>query len=205
MTPIYHITQMSNLQGIIAAGGLVCDRGAQQVAHVRIGHQHIKDRRMHRQVPLAPGGTLGDYVPFYFAPRSPMLYAIHNAQVEGYAGGQSQVMHLVSTVEAAEEAGLAWVFTDGHAEIQFSAYFDDLSHLNKVDWAVMRARYWNDTNDDPDRKRRRQAEFLVHNFFPWEQVSHIGVYDTQTERSVKRALGNSQHKPTVAVERNWYY
>ncbi|MEO1609407.1 MAG: DarT ssDNA thymidine ADP-ribosyltransferase family protein [Pseudomonadota bacterium] len=33
-------------------------------------------KRKHRNVPCIPGGTLSDYVPFYFTPFTPMLYNI---------------------------------------------------------------------------------------------------------------------------------
>lgn len=91
MTPIYHITHGRNLAAIIAAGGLWCDAqiAARGLTPLGIAHQHIKERRKQRIVPCAAGGTLADYVPFYFAPRSPMLYAIHSGYVERYDGGQS--------------------------------------------------------------------------------------------------------------------
>lgn len=38
----------------------------------------------------------------------------------------------------------------------------DLSDLDKIDWDVMGSDYWNDTNEDMNRKARRQAEFLVY-------------------------------------------
>lgn len=149
MTRIYHITHMRNLAGILEQGGLHCDRNAQQLKSIQIGHQHIKARRMARVVPLPPNGTLGDYVPFYFAPRSPMLYAIHNGAVVGYTGGQEPVVHLVSSVEDVRDSGLEWVFTEGHAEMAFSDFFGDLEDLDKVDWKVMGSSYWFDTNEDP--------------------------------------------------------
>jgi hypothetical protein len=203
VTPIYHITHVNNLQRIIAEGGLHCDRDAQELKAVNIGHRHIKERRMNRRVPAGPKGTVGDYVPFYFAPRSPMLYAINSGVVEGYADGQSPVIYLCSTAEAVRKAGLRWVFTEGHADMLFTDFFDDLKDLDKVDWDLMQARYWNDTNDDPDRKRRRQAEFLVHQFFPWELVSYIGVYDRSiAERAGEIIKGGS---PELGIERGWYY
>ena len=203
MTAIYHITHVNNLQRIFAEGGLRCDRDAQKLKSVNIGHRHIKERRMNRRVPVGPGGTVGDYVPFYFAPRSPMLYAIQGGMVEGYAEGQKPVIYLRSTIEAVTEAGLRWVFTEGHADMLFTDFFDDLKDLDKVDWALMQARYWHDTNDDPDRKRRRQAEFLVHEFFPWELVSYIGVYD----RSIAEQAGGiiKGGGPEVGIELGWYY
>lgn len=205
MTRIFHITHVSNLNGIIDHGGLACDRQAQALGPICIGHQHIKARRMVRPVPCFPGGTLGDYVPFYFAPRSPMLYSICCGNVQGYVGGQTQVMHLVSSAEAVQTAGLSYVFTEGHAEISFSKFFVKLTDLKKIDWKIMEAKYWRDTDADGDRKRRRQAEFLVHNFFPWNLIHYIGVYNNNVEREVNELLKGSTHKPKVGMERSWYY
>src|ERR1051326_1675326 len=110
------------------------------------------------------GGTLADYVPFYFAPRSPMLFAIYRGQVQGYVGTQQNVVHLSSSVEVVIQKAKAFVFTDGHAEMDFSEFFMDIAHLDRVDWKIMQEQHWHDTNEDGDRKRRRQAEFLVHRF-----------------------------------------
>jgi hypothetical protein len=38
-------------------------------------------------------------------------------------------------------------------------------------------RYWRNTDEDGDRKRRRAAEFLVYNFFPFSLVTGIATYD----------------------------
>lgn len=43
---------------------------------VTIGNPDLIDKRARRAVPLPPGGTLSDYVPFYFTPKSPMLLNI---------------------------------------------------------------------------------------------------------------------------------
>ncbi|MBD3884903.1 DUF4433 domain-containing protein [Phormidium tenue FACHB-886] len=59
-------------------------------------------------------GTLTDYVPFYFAPCSPMLYAIHQGNVPTHSDGQEGVIYLGSTVETVQQANLSFVFTDGH-------------------------------------------------------------------------------------------
>ena len=161
--PLYHITHIDNLPQIIAEGSLLCDRLRTQndLPIKGIAHQHIKDRRARRVVPIAAQGTLADYVPFYFAPRSPMLYTIYKDNVGGYAGGQKPVIHLVSSVDKVLELGTLWCFTDGHAVIEFSSFFDDLTDIDKIDWCIMETTYWRDTDTDSDRKRRRQAEFLV--------------------------------------------
>lgn len=152
------------------------------------------------------GGTLSDYVPFYFAPRSPMLYAIHKGIVEGYTGGQGEVLHLVSGAEAVSEAnGLKYCFTEGHAEMGFSEFFETIADLSKVDWTVMKAQYWSDNESDMDRKRRRQAEFLVHRFVPWTMVEQIGVIDEQMAEKTKNLIAGCEHRPAIMVARQWYY
>ena len=43
---------------------------------VPIGNADLIDKRHTRQVRCPPGGTLSDYVPFYFTPFTPMLLNI---------------------------------------------------------------------------------------------------------------------------------
>jgi hypothetical protein len=203
---IYHITHHSNLASIISDGGLFCDRVARGKSCVQIGYQHIKSRRLARNVPLPPGGCVGDYVPFYFAPRSPMLYAIHKGRIEGYTGGESGVVYLVSSAESVDAAGLDWVFTDGHAEMSpLTSFYDDFNDFDKIDWDVLGSTFWNDTDEHPDRKRKRQAEFLVHQFFPWELVRKVGVYGSSAADTVTEVVGAAPHQPEVITERRWYY
>lgn len=207
MTAIYHITHIRNLQNILADGGLWCDRIVAQrnLAHVSIAHQHIKDRRAQKPVPCGSGGMVADYVPFYFAPRSPMLYVINRGGVEGYEDGQRPILHLVSSAEAVQAAGLPFTFTDGHADVDISQFFTDLHDLNQIDWQIMRGRYWADTLEDGDRTRRRQAEFLVHHFFPFAMVETIGVINRSMAQQVTSLLLPLAKKPIVQVVPAWYY
>lgn len=174
-------------------------------AYVDIAHGHIQDRRARKQVPCDPGGNLCDYVPFYFAPRSPMLYTIHCGNVSGYCDGQPPIIHLVTDAEHVPAAGMRCVFTDGHAVMDISRFYTDLRYLTRVDWDVMKSRYWHDTPEAPDRKRRRQAEFLVHRRVPWSMIHEIGVLNAEAERQVHFALDGAAHRPVVAVRREWYY
>jgi hypothetical protein len=210
MIPLFHITHLANLSGIAAAGELWCDavragKMASGASVVGIAHQHIKDRRAKKAVKEASGGTLADYVPFYFAPRSPMLYTIARGNVVGYSGGQEQVVHLVTTVEAACALNKPWCFTDGHADMEISKQYGLLSSLDKIDWTIMNEIYWNDTIQDGDRKRRRQAEFLVHRTFPWTAFTEISVMSEKTAAEVRAALQVAKHKPKVVVRAEWYY
>lgn len=148
---------------------------------------------------------MGDYVPFYFAPRSPMLYAIDRGAVAGYQGGQAPIIYLCSTVEAVVEKGLEWVFTEGHAEMAYTDFFNDVADLDKVDWKLMREKYWNDTDEDGDRKRRRQAEFLVRTFFPWNLFSYVGVSDHAILEKAAAIIKEAAHQPKLGIQAGWYY
>ncbi len=156
-------------------------------------------------VPCGPRGVLSDYVPMYFAPRSPMLCVINRGLVLGYSDGQTQIVHLVASVQSLA-ATLPFVFTDGHAVIDsLTSFFDDLAHLNKIDWPLMSATYWSDTLADGDRKRRRQAEFLVHHFLPWPAIAEIGVINPQVQQQVQGIIASAPPCPMVTVHKNWYY
>lgn len=205
--PIYHITPIDNLESILSAGGLLAYNVMLETEtnYTNIAYENIQDRRATIRVPCGRGGVLHDYVPFYFAPRSPMLYTINRGNVKGYTQGQAAVIHLVSDVFEIDIRGLDFVFTDGHAVMTFTDFFDDLNYLGAIDWDVMESRYWNDTNEDNDRKRRRQAEFLVHNFLPGQLITEIGVINSTIKAQTENILQNFTHKPSVIVRNNWYY
>jgi hypothetical protein len=207
MPAIYHITHIKNLTPILAQGGLFCPvrLTKEEVDHLNIAHQNIQERRALKKVPIAPFGVLHDYVPFYFAPRSPMLYTIERGNVEGYKDGQTPIIHLVSSAERVAQEKLEFVFTDGHGIMAFSQFFNTLAQLDQVDWKVMESKYWHDTVDDNDRKRRRNAEFLVYQFFPWTLIEEIGVMNQSIADKVQQTTAEQAHRPIVRIHREWYY
>lgn len=205
-TPIYHFTHIKNLASILAQG-LLSNNALQQgcISYIDVAYQSVQDRRATKSVPCGFGGVLHDYAPFYFAPRSPMLYTIHRGNVKSYPQGQGPLIYISSTAQAVKAAGLSFVFTDGHGIIEFTEFFDDLVNLRKIDWAVMASWYWADTAEDGDRCRRRQAEFLVHSCFPWTLTSEISVINSTMQARVHQILQNSLHQPQVIVRPEWYY
>lgn len=203
--PVCHITHISNLSDILTAGGLWCDAKTQErgVCRQGIAHDHIKARRAKRKVTVGVGGVLCDYVPFYFWYHSPMLYAIHTGFIAGYEGGQSNIIYLVSDVDRVQNALLPFCFTNGHADMAFSQYFTDRADFALLDWETIKAKQWADTVQDNDRTRRKQAEFLVHDFLPWHCIKEIGVFNDDVAEQVRAAV--SEQDTPVRVRRNWYY
>jgi len=203
MIEIYHITHIDNLPGIIQAGCLWSDseRIGQGFSTTIVGHKHIKDRRLRRAVSIAAGGVLGDYVPFYFCPRSVMLHSIWRGLVESYSGEQGTVVHLVSTVEEATRLERPWAFTNLHAELWEADYFDDLDQLDQLQWNIIGSNKWG----GDDRRKYKQAEFLVHQAFPWTAVHRIGVHSDKIRLKVEEITADSGHRPLATVESEWYY
>jgi hypothetical protein len=207
MLEVFHITHVDNVPGIVAEG-LLCDSvaSAKGLTRVDIGYSQIKERRARRAVPLGRGGNLNDYVPFYFGPRSPMLYTINLGNVPQYQEGQNWIVHLLIDGEKVAADGLDFTYTDGHAVMEISTFHDDLSEVaTHVDLELMKQRYWYDTLQDPDRKRRRQAEFLVHGAVPWSRVERIGVRTTACRDRAADVLASAKHSPPIDVRPDWYY
>jgi hypothetical protein len=196
---LFHFTHLNNLASI-AADGLRCDSSVSEsgVLSTEVGNQRIKAARRERIVPIAPGGSVADYVPFYFAARSPMMYAATHGGVNTYDGGQSDLVYLVTSVDAVVAAGLPFAFTDRNAVLDYTRYSNDPTVLDDhVDWVLMRQRIWTNTRDQPDRMERRMAEFLVHQHVPWSTFVGIGQVE-----SVLASVGVSA---TVLARPDWYF
>ena len=84
-------------------------------------------------------------------------------------------------------------------------FYNDLTHLDEVDWSVLESKYWNDTDEFPDRKRRRQAEFLVHESVPLELFLGIGVRDQRIKTKVNDILEKYSVDMTVLQKPLFYF
>lgn len=203
-----HFTHVQNLPGILAASCLRADNQVDRrsALTVEAADLEIKSSRRTIRISLAPYGCVADYVPFYFAPRSPMLYKLAKGSVPTYTGGQDPLVYLVSTVGAITAAGLRWLFSDGNCAASVTQIFDDLGLLDSVvDWPLMAARMWNNTADDPDRMRRRMAEFLVHESVPLSCVAGIVVRTEGMKEQVESLLTASGVRLPVGVRPGWYF
>lgn len=205
---LYHIAHADRLPSIIADEWIWCDREIMRrdPPGTTIGMSEIKRRRL-EDLRLAshPALHVGDCTPFYFCPRSVMLYLIYqgNHPALAYRGGQTPIVHfevdLKSAVAWASAQGRRWAFTLSNAG---AYYFEDrcsLAQLGEIDWDAVQARDWRSC------KEGKQAEFLVEMAFPWHLVERIGVYNRTTYNSVLNALPANGHRPAVEIRPDWYY
>lgn len=215
---LFHITAIANLPAICAAGALLSkNAGALAgIGYQNIAHQGAQGARAGRAVPNPPGGLVHDYVPFYFAPRSPMLFAINGGQVAGCQWRQGDIVHLETTVDRAIAGNIPFVFYDRNATLAFSRAFTDLAYLGEVAWGLLTeqpaldgfCKYWQskfNVERYADRMERRQAEFLVHGRVPLERFVRIGVIDENRAAEVRTILAASGVNLPVEVKTDWYF
>ncbi len=199
-TRIYHITDVANLPGILAGGGLQSDAAMAGQEHTRIGYDHIKHRRLtETRVACCSNRFVGEFVPFYYCPRSPMLFVLNLGRTGREPGCQRTVIHLVSTVATATALNRPWAISDGNAGAAYPSFYADLRALASLDWEAIRARMWQ------GRTSQKSAEFLVADFFPFTAIEAIGCQNSAVADEVNRALANATHRPTVHVHTDWYY
>jgi prepilin-type processing-associated H-X9-DG protein len=148
-----------------------------------------------------------DYVAFYFGPHSLMLYQIKTGNKGIPMLPQGEIIYFVCPLKTIVDAGLNFVFTDGHARDQLSSYYNNLSGLEKIDWTMVREKFWQPTEDDYDRKRRKQAEFLVHGQVPTDCIRAILVYDQERAKFAKATVDALGLNIPVHEEKDqrWYY
>lgn len=207
---IYHIVHIDKLASIIEDGRLfseaiIHERNAQN--GTIIGMQRIKERRLTLILSSYPDLTVGECVPFYFCPRSVMLYVIYcqNHPDLNYRGGQPKILHLElnlgKVLDWAEQNYKRCVFTTSNAGSEYFEDYNDFNLIyNKVNWDAVNATQWQSL------KEQKQAEFLVESDIDWSLIERIGVQNqiayTNTSAIINRT---GKHKPVLEIIPTWYY
>lgn len=206
---VYHITHVDNLPAIVAAQGLWSDaamvaRGGPTTA---IGMSRIKARRLELPVHCHDGLMVGACVPFYFCPRSVMLYLLHKGNHPDviYRGGQDPIVHLEArlapAIDDASDRRRRWAFTPSNAGARYAAFRSDLAGLADLDWGAIANEDWR----DPGVRERKQAELLIEEFVAFSVIGRIGVRSAKVAAVVQAHLAASAHRPEVHVLPAWYY
>lgn len=128
---------------------------------------------------LNNGKYIGEYIPFYFWGRMPMLYVIQNGYNSVNRTNPEDIIYVISSVQEIIDSNLDFVFTDGHALDSFSRQFTETqvgNIINVLDFDAIRAQYWKDDND-LDLKRRKEAEFLVLGDIKMQNIIAYFVYN----------------------------
>lgn len=204
---LFHMTPIERLTRIIDDGVLQCERA---LAHLElpgasIAHPHLKARRMVTPVPIPPYGVVADYVPFYLAPRSPMLYANYAGNVVGRPSGQDGIVYLITDVAWISALG-GVVVTDRHPLRR--PRFADLEAVaddSFIDWDVMFDPYFTNTPTDTSRTERRQAEVLVHSAVPIDALQGVATRTRAELEAVMQICARAMPDWRFETQPAWYF
>lgn len=201
---IFRLTHIDNVEHILQYGITHKDSANSNSNYIAIGSRGVISRRKSVIEPVH-GRSLSSYIPFYFHQRMPMLYMIKNGYMEVTVYPMSAIVYCISYTSSVQQYGLDFVFTDGNASGKGLADFFDSSRLNEIDdlldWEAIANPYWRD-EVDTDKKRRKQAEFLVRGDIPIEAIAGFVVYNEAAKRRLM-ALGVT--KESVSIQPNFYF
>lgn len=201
---IFRIVHRDNVAWIFANGMHSRNSSVRCPNYRTIGNPELIDRRTTRSVVISPGGTLSNYVPFYFTPFTPMMLNIKT----GY-GGVSQVpseeiVIFVSSLRELNKINHKFVFTDRHAYLINASFFNDLHYLSEIDWPILQNRDFRRDPDDPGKFERYQAEALVYNNVPVDAFLGAVCYTEEVKNSILEIASICDVEMNVICERRWY-
>lgn len=182
--------------------GIFCRSESQKAKYEEIGNPELIERRKDRTVDCEPGGTLSDYVPFYFTPYSPMLYNI----LTGYSGIKKrpaeEILILVSSLKKLQEKKVPFVFTDRHAYLRTAQFSSNLADLNWIDWQTLQDR--NFKKDNIDRFEKYQAEALVYKKVPFDALLGVVCYTDSVREAVQAEFTKKKLDTKIIAQTKWY-
>jgi hypothetical protein len=135
----------------------------------------------------APRIILGEFIPFYFGIKMPMLYVVQNGgNFVEKATPAENIVYLACPVSKIIHSDCIYYFTDGHATDNMTTFYDkskieDLPTI--VDWNAVKSSYWGG-QENLNVKRKKQAEFLVSNDLPPEFLAGFGCYNESAKRKL---------------------
>jgi len=202
---IFRITHIENLAWLLDHGLNARSSGQFAPNFREIGNPDLIDKRSRRVVPLSPGGTLSDYVPFYFTPYSPMLLNIKT----GFGGVRQTPMQdiviLVSSLLKLAELNIPFVFSDRHAYLATAQFSSNLADLDRIDWPLLQSRDFKRDPNDLGKVERYQAEALVHRHVPVAGLLGIACHNDARNKDVVDLVEKAGKNVTVVVRPGWYF
>ncbi|MGV8093537.1 MAG: DUF4433 domain-containing protein [Mangrovibacterium sp.] len=148
---------------------------------------------------------LGDFIPFYFGPRMPMLFVIQKGGnfVPGLIPAE-QIVYCITSIQKVINHKLKFYFSNGHATNHFTDFFNEemVNNIeNIIDFTAVKAKYWN-IDDDLDLKRRKEAEFLIQGDVP---VSCILGYVCYNEDVKRKLVSYGITETMILIKKSYYF
>ena len=134
---IFRITHRDNIPWILDNGLHCRNSSTVDPKFVQIGNADLISKRHHKAAKGPHGGTLGDYVPFYFTPLAPMFYNIKTGWNGITKRANDEIAICFSSLADLTKHGVEFVFTDRHAYLATAQVFTNVSDLKHIDWKIL--------------------------------------------------------------------
>lgn len=201
-TYLFRMTHVENIPHILKFGITHPSSTNANPNFIAIGDRSIISTR--NDFVLNNGKKLGEYIPFYFSKRTPMLYVIQNGYNMVAPTPAENIVYCVTSVKKIIELHLDFVFTNGHAVDGFTSQFtiSDIPTIDKIiDWKAVNEKYWTKDND-LDLKRRKEAEFLVLGDIDPAGILGFVVYNQNAQT---RMVDFGVNKLNVPIKPDYYF
>lgn len=202
---VFRITHRANIPWILAQGIHCRNSEAVDPNFVNIGNVELIDKRRSRQLNVPPYGTLSDYVPFYFTPRSIMLLNI----LTGYNGvrqrSREDIVIMVTSLRHLQARGRQFIFSDRHAYLHAAKFSSDLNDLGGLAWEDWRNSDFRNDAERPDKKERYQAEALVRENLGIDDLLGFATATAGSRDALKATCIDAGHDVQVISKSSWYF
>ena len=193
---IYRMTHIENIPHVLENGITHKNSRNANPNFISIGDVSLINSRAQRVVKvdngdynniLAPNIVLGNYIPFYFGVRMPMLYVIQNGGnfVEKPAPAE-QIVYIACSLIKTVDSNIAYFFSDGHATDKLTSFYDEskIEVLPKIiDWDAIKSQFWGG-NENLNIKRKKQAEFLAGSDLSPKLISGFVCYNEKAKNKL---------------------
>ena len=203
---IYHVTHVSNLEGILARRKILASGNDAWNGEPPVDISSTGNRTARQGVAVAGPGSpvVADYVPFFLSPNSTVWEGIRAGTPDGrisdaaLAVAPSDFVILVSTVKSAMglyDGAFNVVVTDGDAVGPLTRFGSSADTFERLLRRLVAGK---------DSDVTLGAEFLVREAFPVELITLIGVANDRARSTVRTTLEGSSHQPRVALYPPWF-
>lgn len=211
---VYRLTHIDNISHILKYGITHRNSPNHNPNYLSIGDSSLIHTRDHKHVTVdngdyldfdAPEIILGQYIPFYFGVKMPMLYVIQNGGnfvPESTAPGK--IIYMACSLNRIIDRYENYYFSDGHATDNLTTFYNKnhITDLPKIiDWDAVKKLYWGG-NDNLNLKRKKQAEFLLKGDLNSDLIFGFGCYD---ETAKKHLLEMGIEESKIKVIQNAYF
>tara|TARA_R110002051_G_scaffold137454_1_gene209959 strand:- start:1183 stop:1839 length:657 start_codon:yes stop_codon:yes gene_type:complete len=211
---IYRMTHIDNIPNIMLNGITHKNSPNSNPNFVPIGDVSLIDTRSTKNVSIDNGDmlnfnaktiVLGDFIPFYFGVKMPMLYVIQNGgNFVEKATPAENIIYLACSISNVIQSEKIYYFSDGHATDNLSSFYDN-SKVNElpniIDWDSIRAPFWGG-EENLNLKRKKQAELLVFGDLAAQFIVGFCCYNEDTK---EKLVNMGIEKEKIKVVPKAYY